>query len=279
VATSSTYTANTVAGGPYNVTATAPGTGTINFPETNNPAIVLTNGVGVPAFTTTSGTTGAFTTVVGDTYVIAAFSNDTSNTAPTPTFTITQGITPTLISGSTNTFNGITGNGANAHSVDCPTNGVRCYEWAWYFTANRTSTTVVMGNLTSNTATSFDVLQVANNNTAAPIVTANTNIDSGCNSNVCSQNVTSVDANLNNAPAAGDVSLEIVGSDYSISTTPYLTWNAGSSLLYGNSNTAASLAVYDTNPATQNDSASTTAWSGTRSRAWGSIAIELAGLG
>ena len=35
--TTSTFTANTTAGGPYNISASAPGTNTVNFTETNNP--------------------------------------------------------------------------------------------------------------------------------------------------------------------------------------------------------------------------------------------------
>lgn len=58
-----------------------------------------------------------------------------------------------------------------------------------------------------------------------------------------------------------------------------MTWSSGSGLLYGSSNTAASIAVYDTNPAAQTDTASDTAWSNTNSRSWGSIALELQGLG
>ena len=277
-ATSSTFTANATTGS-YNVSAGATGAGTVNFAETNEPAIAATSVASAPDFTGSSATVGPFTSVVGDTYIITAFDNDTSNTAPTPTFTITGGITPTLVQNSTNTFNGTTGNGSNRHSVDCPTSGVRCYQWAWYFTATRTSTSVGLSGFTSNTATTFDVLHVTNTNTSAPIVTANTNVDSGCNASSCSQNVTSVDANLNNAPTAGDVTLIVVGSDNTIGTSPYLSWNSGSSLLFGSSTSAASLAVYATNPATQNASASTTGFSSSGSRAWGSIAIELAGLG
>ncbi len=71
VATSSTFTANTAAGGPYNISASAPGTNTVNFSETNNvgtaTTIVVTSGSGQSA-TVNNAFTSKLTATVTDTY-------------------------------------------------------------------------------------------------------------------------------------------------------------------------------------------------------------------
>jgi hypothetical protein len=208
----------------------------------------------------------------GDTYIVTGFDNGTSGTLTAPTVTI-GGHTMSLIANSTNTFGG---NG----SPNCPTNNVYCYEWAWSYPATTSGTASVnMSGLGggTNTGASFDVLQATNANATTPIVQASTASGCGVNGNGCTPTTTTATASLTNPPAAGSVSLEVIGSDYTASTIGTLTWSAGGANLFSTSNANDSLAVYDTSPAAQTDTASIAGWSNTRKQAWGTIALEIGG--
>ncbi len=101
-ATSNTYTANTTAGGPYSVVASATGATSVNFSETNKvvTASSVASGTG-----TTSVTSTTFSQTNGNTYLITAYASSSGNGTPsTPTPTVTGGGTPTLIT--TNNFGG-----------------------------------------------------------------------------------------------------------------------------------------------------------------------------
>ena len=259
LASSLSFKADTHAG-TYNVTATSPGTtpNPINFSETNTAALTVSSvasGTG-----TTSATSGVFTMTSGVTYLVTAFEN-ASATPTTPTLTIPGAPTTTLIT--TNDFGGTT-------SPNCQ--AARCYMYAWSFNANTTSASATIKAAESHGQHFvLDVLALAGNNTSAPIVQA-IGSESGCNINGCTPRGTTASADLTNAPATGDVSLEIIASDDTIGTA--LTWSAGSTNLFNSSNTNASLGTYVTSPAAQNDTASTSGFGNPQD--WATIALEIA---
>jgi hypothetical protein len=98
-ATSSTFTANTVAGGPYNISASASGTNIVNFTETNTAStaskLVITS-TAINA-TASSSATNAFTTTLEDSFgnpttsASAITVNLSSNSAGTPVFSASSG--------------------------------------------------------------------------------------------------------------------------------------------------------------------------------------------
>jgi hypothetical protein len=99
------------------------------------------------------------------------------------------------------------------------------------------------------------------------------NSNSACNGG-CSNNTTNVTANLTSAPAAGDVTLQILGSDDSIGNSAN-TWSPATTNLYFNSsaNNNTSLQVNVASPGTQNESTSANGFGG--SQDWGTIAVEI----
>ena len=157
----------------------------------------------------------------GKTYLVTAFESSNSATLATPTLTVTGTPASTLIA--TNTFSG----GAIGND------STSCYEWAWWFTANTTSTTATVSLGVGGTGrdTSMDVLAITGDDTSAPIVQSNGS-ESGCHSGFCTTNSETASANLTSAPAAGDVSLEIIASDDNFGTS--LTWtpSTGVSTIY-----------------------------------------------
>jgi hypothetical protein len=188
----------------------------------------------------------------GTTYVVTAFERASGNAA-TPALTINGTPATTLIG--TNDFGG-------ASSPNCVSN--RCYVDAWWFNANTTAGTATVKVTGTGSAQNFviDVMAVAGNNTTTPIVQSNiTESNQGG----------TVSANLTNAPAAGDVSVEIIGGDNTIGGA--LTWSAGSTNLFNSSGTNASLGTYATSPAAQTDTASSSGFGG--SQDWATIALEL----
>ncbi len=267
-ATSSTFTANGTTG-TYNISASSAGLTTVTFSETNVARPTVTSVASHTDWTNSSGTSGTFTMTAGDTYIVAGFDNSVDNALPTPAVTINN-VAMTIIPNSTNAFGGDAGN----NSVNCP--NTYCYEWAWSFTATTTTNnvTVRMSGLGggNNQGASYDVLQVANANATTPIVQANNASGCGQNGNGCSPTTTTASANLSNPPAAGSVSLEVIGSDNTIGG---LTWSAGSSNLFSTSNGNDSLAVYNTSPAVQTDTASVNGWPNPKD--WGTMTLEIGG--
>jgi hypothetical protein len=188
----------------------------------------------------------------GTTYLVTAFER-ASGTAATPTLTINGTPTTTVIA--TNDF------GGNS-SPNCTSN--RCYVDAWWFNANTTSGTATVKVTGTGSAQNFviDVMAVAGNDTTTPIAQSNA---------TQSNQGGTVSAPLTSAPAAGDVSVEIVGGDNTIGGV--LTWSAGSTNLFNSSGTNASLGTYVTSPAAQTDTASSSGFGG--SQDWATIALEV----
>ena len=257
-ATSNTYTANTTAGGPYSVVASATGATSVNFSETNKvvTASSVASGTG-----TTSVTSTTFSQTNGTTYLITAYASSSGNGTPsTPSPTVTGGGTPTLIT--TNNFGGTS-------SPNCTAND--CYEWAWWYNARSTSgsATVTMNFNNTPLASVVDVVALGGNSTTTPIVTASTTTASSTSS-------TAITANTANAPATGDITLQILASDDQIGASG-VTWSPSSSNLFvrnaAANGTGASLQVNSASPGQQNESASATGFGG--SQDWGTIALEI----
>ena len=258
LATSNTYTANTIAGGPYNVVASATGAASANFAETNRVALTaqsVASGTG-----TTSVPTTAFTQTSGKTYLITAYESSSGfGTPTTPTPVISGGGTATLI---------VTNNFGGTSSPNCSAND--CYEWSWWYNATAsTSTTVTLGFTNTPQASVVNVLALSGNSTTTPIVTASTSTASSTSS-------TTITANTLNAPASGDITLQLLASDNQIGTAA-VTWTPASTNLYfHNAATAtngASLQVNWASPGQQNETASASGFSG--SQDWGTIALEI----
>ena len=256
-ATSNTYTANTTAGGPYNVVASATGVTSVNFSETNKvvTASSVASGTG-----TTSVTSSTFAQTSGDTYLITAYESSSGNGTPTtPTPTVTGGGTPTAI---------VTNNFGGTSSPNCAAND--CYEWSWWYNARSSGTATVSLNFTNTPQASVvDVVALTGNSTTTPIVTANTTTAS-------STSLTAISANTANAPATGDITLQILASDDEIGTSA-VTWSPTSTNLYFHNATTntggASLQVNSASPGQQNESASALGFGGTQD--WGTIALEI----
>ena len=259
-ATSNTYTANTTAGGPYNVVASATGVTSVNFSETNRVALTassVASGTG-----TTSVTSSTFAQTSGKTYLITAYESSSGNgtpSTPAPTVPVGSGA-PTLIT--TNNFGG-------ASSPNCAAN--YCYEWAWWYNAGTTngSASVTLAFTNTPQASVVDVIALSGNSTTTPIVTASTTIAS-------STSATTISADTANAPAAGDITLQLLASDNQMGSSA-VTWSPASSNLYfhnGASTTdGASLQVNAASPGQQNESASALGFSSTQD--WGTIALEI----
>jgi hypothetical protein len=255
-ATSSTLTA-TGGAGTYNISASATGTGTVNFSETNK--VPLTASSVASGTGTTSVTSSTFPQTSGNTYLITAF--ESANTTPTtPTPTVTGGGTPTAIV--TNTFGGTTSPNCNDSN--------RCYEWAWWYNAATTSASATVALTFNGTpqASVVDVVALSGNSTTTPIVSASTTTAS-------SDSTTAITANTANAPATGDITLQILASDDEIGTA--VTWTPTTTNLYFHNATrngkGASLQVDWASPGQQNESASASGFGG--SQDWGTIALEI----
>ena len=254
-ATSSTMTADATTG-TYNVVGSATGTGTVNFSETNRVNLTATS---VASGTTGSRTltTSAFNMASGTTYVVTAFASNSN----TPTLTIAG--TPATTLFATNNFQN-NNNCADSNS---------CTQWAWWFTANTnaTGTTISLQFSRNTNGEIADVIALSGNSTSAPIVQSNT--ASACNGG-CTNNTTTVTANLTSAPAAGDITLQILGSDDSIGGGAN-AWSPATTNLYfnGAANNSAALQVDVASPGTQNESTSANGFGG--SQDWGTIAVEI----
>jgi hypothetical protein len=99
------------------------------------------------------------------------------------------------------------------------------------------------------------------------------NTASACNGG-CTNNTTTVTANLTSAPAAGDITLQILGSDDSIGGGAN-AWSPATTNLYfnGAANNSAALQVDVASPGTQNESTSANGFGG--SQDWGTISVEI----
>ena len=259
-ASASALAANTTTG-TYSVTTAASGVAAPPaFSETNLrvTAASVASGTG-----TTSLTTGNFTMTSGTTYVITAFaSNNGSVNTPTPTVSGTSGPTMTLVA--TNTFGG-------SNSPNCYDSNY-CYEWAWSFNATVSSTATVSISFTGTpTGDVADVIALGNNSTSTPIVQSST--ASGCNSFFCANYSKTVTGNLSNALAAGDISLQILGSDDAMGTAP--TWSTLNSNLFFSSASPASMDVNLASPGQQNETTSTSASGYAGNKDWATIALEI----
>jgi hypothetical protein len=259
-ATSSTMTANATTG-TYNVVGSATGvTGTVNFSETNKINLAATS---VASGTSTGNvTTSSFNMVSGTTYIVTAF--EASNRTPgTPTLTITGNPTATPIA--TNNFGGRNGNCADDN---------HCDQWVWWFNASNSAagTTISVSFSGTPVGNIVDVLALSGNSTTTPVVQSNTN--SGCSGGGCANNTTTVTANLTSAPAAGDITLQILGSDDSIGNSAN-AWSPATTNLYfnGSASNSAALQVDVASPGAQNESTSANGFGG--SQDWGTIAIEI----
>ena len=249
LATSLTFKADTHAG-TYNVAATSTGTtpNPLNFSETNLLAVTVTNAASQTA-TGTTVTSSNFTMTSGATYVVAVFERASGN-AGTPTLTITGNPTTSAV---------ITNNFGGTSSPNC--NSTRCYVDAWSFNANTSGTGSVKVTQAQAQNLIVDVLALSGNNTTTPIAQSD-NSQSGQGGTVT--------ANLNNAPAAGNTSLDIIGADNTIGT---VNWSAGSTSLFNSSGTSASLGVYVTTPAAQTNTASSSGFGSHQD--WATIPLEI----
>ena len=255
-ATASTFTANGTAASAYSVTTSASGVASPpTFSETNRHVTATNAASGTGTGTVT---TGSFNMTSGSTYVVTAFASG-NNSIGTPTFTIPGSPTPTLIT--TNSY-------SNQNNCNDSSN---CYQWTWWFNANTTSSTATVKlTLTgSPTGAVADVIALSGNNTSTPVVQSST--ASACNSNQCNTKTTTVSANLASTPASGDITLQILGSDDTIGTSP--TWSTLNSNLYSRSAASASLNVNQASPAQQNETTSASGFSG--SKDWGTTALEI----
>ena len=119
-----------------------------------------------------------------------------------------------------------------------------------------------------------DVIALGGNSTSTPIAQSST--ASGCNNNSCANTTKTVTGNLASAPAAGDVTLQILGSDDPMGTAP--TWSTLNSNLYFRSATAASMDVNLASPGQQNETTSTSASGYTGNKDWATIALEIGAI-
>jgi hypothetical protein len=96
---------------------------------------------------------------------------------------------------------------------------------------------------------------------------------SACNGG-CNNNTTTVTANLTGAPAAGDITLQILASDDSIGNSAN-AWSPATTNLYfnGSANNSAALQVNVASPGAQNESTSANGFG--NSQDWGTIALEI----
>ena len=210
---------------------------------------------------TTSVTTSAFTQTSGNTYLITAYESSSGNGTPTtPTPAVSGGGTPTLI---------VTNNFGGARSPNCGANP--CYEWAWWYNASTTnaSATVVLTFNNTPQASVVDVVALSGNSTTTPIVTTSTTTASSTSS-------TTITGDTANAPASGDITLQLLASDNEIGASA-VTWSPASTNLYFHNaatNTGgASLQVNSASPGQQNESASASGFGS--SQDWGTIALEI----
>ena len=146
-----------------------------------------------------------------------------------------------------------------------------CYEWVWWFNATSSSATATVGVSLSGTPTAdtADVIALSGNSTTTPIVTASTITSS-------SSTTATITANTANAPATGDITLQILGSDDEIGTSAVAWSPVSNNLYYHNATTnggGASLQVNAAIPGQQNESASASGFGG--SQDWGTIALEI----
>ena len=162
----------------------------------------------------------------------------------------------------------MTNNFGGASSPNCGANA--CYEWAWWYNATTNgSTTVTLAFNNTPQASVVDVLALSGNSTTTPIVTANT-------STASSTSTTAITANTLNAPASGDITLQLLASDNQIGTTAVAWTPVSANLYFHNATTTtngASLQVNWASPGQQNETASASGFSG--SQDWGTIAIEI----
>ena len=245
----------------YTITASDTTTGTVTSATTNSftviPVLAATSVASKTGTTATSDTTTAFTTVNADTYVITAFEATSAGNISVPTPTVSGGEAVTIVAGSTNNFGGNSSPNCTAH---------RCQMWAWTFKATSSASQTVSITFTGTPQyTAIDVLHLTLANTTTPIVAAATSMASNSSN--------SATANLATGATAGDLSLEIVASDRNEGSSA-LTWvpATGVSTAFQNGTNTGSLGVYVTSPAVQNESTSTTGWSGND---WGTIALEV----
>ncbi len=262
-ATSSTFTAGTNSGS-YTVTATAPGSLSTTFGETNR-----MTATSVATNTGTSGgsvTTNTFNMTSGHTYVITAFEASNQTTAPsTPTLTI-SGSPSSVPLVTTNTFS----SGANCADAKW------CDQWVWWFNATTSSGTVrvAFNGGTPPIGSAVNVIALAGNNTSTPVVSGSTTTASGCGkggTGGCTNKTSTVTANTANAPATDDITMQILASDDAMGSAPI--WSPATTNLFFVSGATASLDVNVAIPGVRNESTSASPF--VNNDDWGTIALEL----
>ncbi len=260
-ATSSTFTAGGTTGS-YNVTASA-GSPSTTFAETNlMTATSVASGNGAAVNTVTTNT---FSTTSGHTYLITAYETSNQTTTPgTPTLSLPGSASATLLA--TNTFSG---------GTNCTvTNANFCYQWAWSFNATSSSGTATVGLTYVNgtpAGSVVDVVALGGNSTSTPIVSGSTTTASGCSKGGCNLKTDTVTANTANAPAANNITLQILASDETMGTAP--TWSPATTNLFFRSAASSSLDVNVAIPGVQNESTNASPFSGNDD--WGTIALEV----
>jgi hypothetical protein len=216
----------------------------------------VATGSGSTGGSNTNITTSSFTRVSGDTYLVTAQVWATQGgSAPTVTFTASTGETVSTVG--SNNFGGTT-------SPNCQQ---YCTLAAGYFTASgSTSATVSVASSEHNSEVTIQVLQISGDNPTTPFVIAATNAgESGTSGSTAT-------ANLSTTATAGDVSLEIVGSDQALGSS--LTWSPSTGVTEegsgSSSSTLGTLDVYATNPAVTNESATIP-----NNDDWATLALEI----
>jgi hypothetical protein len=170
----------------------------------------------------------------------------------------------------------IAANTFNAGGNNCRDSS-HCYEWAWWFTANTTSATATITVPLSSTPTAAvaEVIALANNNASTPVLQPSTN--SGCNRFSCGNNTTTVTGAVASAPAAGDVTLQLLASDDQMGTSAP-TWASDNSDVYFRNSTSqpgASLDVNLSSSGQQSETTSTSGWPTGNNLDWGTITFEV----
>ena len=248
-ATSSTFTANGTAG-TYNITASATGTTSVTFSETNRAVVTVfasnsanSGGAAGSQAANLGSTPASASTVI---VLVYAYGNGAAPNQPT-------------ISG-----NGITGAATLITNTTVP-NTTNYEEWAFRANASGTGATYTATFTGGRRAQDIEVdaVALAGNNTGAPIAQSN-NTDSGRS--------TTPTATLAATPAAGDMEIAFLaagGNDGGVGAAPTGWTGIGAN---NNFFPTYGVASYDTNT---NGATSTTFTFNTRVR-WAAIALDIA---
>jgi hypothetical protein len=225
------------------------------------------------------GSAMAETVVYTATSVANATDTNRDNSTTTSSFTIKPNATYVLLvsrsSQSGDSITAITSSGlspalttASFTSIASHPYATSGYQWAYYLTtgsgASGTGALTVKfaKTLGSSQSTIIDLVQIGGNSTSAPIVTGNEGIASG--------SASTATANLPKTPSAADAGLVFLSGQQSLGTSAPTATPSMTNLFYSHQSSG-STAIYDSIPATQNESLRV--GSGVT---WGTIALEIA---